>query len=204
MSEVVLKDEIVQGTVRCTPLGQIQASETRESGFTELLNEEKQKACQRGREEGEKIGYAKAKEEMEAFLQLLQTITEKMLEEKKRLFDELKPDIIEFALTVAERVIRIELSQPEKLAKLIESFLTHSAFQGETLKVILAPEDLVMLESHLQKISYDNKEIKGLRFASDSFLRRADVRIETKTAILNFALSREMEDIRSKVLRKSS
>jgi flagellar biosynthesis/type III secretory pathway protein FliH len=198
----ILKNEPIQGTIKCLQNGQIARGASEPEGFFELLNEERAKAYERGKEEGEKVGYAKAKEEMEAFLTLLQTITGKILEQKKTLFDELKPQFIEFAISLSERVIRIELSQPEKLAKLIESFLNHANFQGETLKIFLAPEDLVMMESQLSKLNYDKKEIKGVRFCPESLQKRGDVRIETKTSILNFSLSRELEDLRAKVLRQ--
>lgn len=198
----ILKNERVQGTLKCLPDGQVTRGPAESEGFFELLNEERSKAYERGRQEGEKIGYAKAKEEMEAFAALLQTITEKILEQKKTLFQELKPQFIDFALSLSERVLRIELSQPEKLAKLVESFLNHAQFQGEALKIFLAPEDLVMMETQLSRLNYDKKEIKGVRFYSESLQKRGDVRIETKTSILNFSLSRELEDLRSKVLRQ--
>lgn len=197
----VIKNEPLTGVLRCSERGILERHSEEEEGFARLLREEREKAFARGQEEGEKRGYAKGKEEMEAFLQLLQTISEKLLEEKKALFHHLKPQIIEFSILLAERVMRIELSQPEKLAKLIETLLSHIAFQGEVVKIFLACEDLVMMEEKFARLNYDKKEIKGLRFASDTMQKRGDVRIETKSAILNFSLARELEDLRSKVLR---
>jgi flagellar biosynthesis/type III secretory pathway protein FliH len=200
----LIKNENICGIVRCSQKGGIHLVEGDEQGLFNLLGEERTKAYQMGRDEGEKVGYEKAKEEMSAFLHLLQTLIGKLLEEKEKLYEGIKPEIIEFALAVSERLIRIELSQPEKLAKLIENFIHHatSSFQGENLKIYLSPEDLVMLESRLQKINYDKREIKGLKFFSDPLQKRGDVRIETKGSLLNFVLSREIEDLRSKILRQ--
>lgn len=184
--------------------GMIVDSEEQHESMFELLQEESAKAFERGRAEGERKGYEKAKEESLALVQMLETIIGKILEQKKRLFEHLKPDIVELSMAIAERIIRIELAQGDKLVRLIESFLTLSgpSFQGELVKVILSPEDLVMIEGHLTRLSYDKKEIKSVRFLADPLIHRGDCRIETKTALLNFTIARELDDLRSKVLRQ--
>lgn len=201
MKSALIKNEQIQGTLRCSSLGKLENFSQENSGFHELLNLERSKSFAEGKEEGEKIGYARAKEEMEDLIQLLQSISDKMLEHKKELFHHLKPEVIDLVIAIAERVIRIELSQPEKLTKLIESFLTQSAFQGEVVKIFLAPEDMCIMEKTLNKIQYDMTEIKGIRIAVDPLQRQGDVRIETKSTLQNFTLSRELEDLRLKVAR---
>ncbi len=169
-----------------------------------LLANERQDAYQKGKTDGEQIGYEKAHHEVAAYFELLQRIIEKILEQKHNLCERLKPELIEFSLTVCERVIRQELSQPEKLAKMIDSLLAGAAvsLQGDLVKIVLAPDDLVLLEKHLNKIQYDKREIKALRFVSDPLMRRGDCRIETKAGLLNCSISRELEDLRTKVLQR--
>lgn len=169
----------------------------------DLVTIERIEAYQKGKEEGERQGYEKAQKELEAFVNLLQTMAAKILEQKKSLLEHLKPEIIEFSLAICERVIRQELAQPEKLARMIDSLLATAtaSLQGDLVKIILSPDDLILLENHLTKIQYDKHEIKGIRFNPDPTIRRGDCRIEAKTGLLNCTISRELEDLRSKVLR---
>lgn len=166
--------------------------------------QEDQSAYKKGQKKGENEGYDRAKKEFAAFYTLLQSLADKILEQKKRLLQQLKPEIIDFAITLCERVIRQELSQPEKLVRLIDTLLTAAttSINGDMVKIILSPEDLVLIESHRNKIQYDKREIKGLRFVPDSAVKRGDYRIETKRGILNCSIARELEDLRSKVLRQ--
>jgi flagellar assembly protein FliH len=201
----VIKNESPYGVVKCLPRGEtmVATQEDESLKFSELIDQERLKAYQMGKTEGEKIGYEKARDENSAFLLLFQKIVDKIIEEKKRLLEDLKPEVIDFAISCAERVIRIELSEPEKFVKLIDSFLmfTSPTFSGEVVKIILSPEDLVMIEGHLSKVSYDKKEIKGVRFIADPKLKTADFKIETKSGLLNFMVNRELEDLRSKILK---
>lgn len=171
--------------------------------FFELMREECSKAYQMGRADGEKVGYEKAQEEQGALLHLLGAISEKFLEQKKQLLEKLKPEMIELAIACSERVVRVELSQREKLVKLIDSLLELNVafFEGEVVKIYLCPEDLVMIEASLTHQHSAKKEIKSLKFVSDSLMKRGDFRIETKQSLLNFNLSRELEDLRSKIMR---
>ena len=172
-------------------------------GNLEPLQEDRS-AYQQGQKKGEDEGYDRAKKEFGAFYTLLQSLADKILEQKKLLLKQLKPEIIDFAITLCERVIRQELSQPEKLVRLIDSLLTSAttSINGDMVKIILSPEDLVLIESHRNKIQYDKREIKGLRFVPDSSVKRGDYRIETKRGILNCSIARELEDLRSKVLKQ--
>lgn len=182
------------------PRGQMQEGYDDQSHYLALLEEENEKARKSGFLEGEKSGYKKAKEESLAIYQMLQTIAQKFLEQKNALIEQLKPEIVEMAIIAAEKVIRVELSQREKLVKLIDSFLQIyiSSFQAEVVKIFLNPEDLATFESAFK---LDKKEIKSLRFCPDKNLLQGDFRIESKSSLLNFNINRELEDLRAKILR---
>ncbi|MCC5832891.1 MAG: hypothetical protein JJU12_07610 [Chlamydiales bacterium] len=169
-----------------------------------LVEEECRKAFQRGEEKGEKIGYHKAVEESKVFLDQLQMMARKILELKNRLLDQLKPEIVEFTLAVCERVIRKELSQPQALVRLINSLLVSAtpSLKNDTIQIVLSPDDFVILEKSFTQIQYDKREIAGIRFVADPLMRRGDCRIETKTGLLNYDISRELADLQSKVLQR--
>jgi len=182
---------------------------TRELYFIEkdpshsFIEEECRQAFQKGKEKGEKIGYEQILNDSRVLLELLQALIKKLMEQNKRLLEHLKPQVVEFAIAVCERIIRKELSQPEAMVNLINSLLNVSASRlyGTPLNIILAPDDLVMLESHFAKIQYDKHEITGTSFRADPFLKRGDCRIETPTGLLNYTISRELADLQTKILQ---
>ncbi|MCB1181034.1 MAG: hypothetical protein KDK55_03310 [Chlamydiia bacterium] len=151
---------------------------------------------------GKEEGYTKAMKEGHTFITLLQSITMRLLEQKERLLHCLKPELIDFAITVCEKVIRQELSSPQTMFKLINSHLASVTprFHAEMITIALSPDDLVMLDTYLSKLSYDKKEIKRIRFIHDKSLSRGDFRIETQTGLLNCTIEREIFDIKQKVL----
>lgn len=160
-------------------------------------------AFQKGEKRGEKLGYERALVEIKSQLLILQTLSKKLLEHKYHLLEQLKPEVVEFAISVCERVIRRELSQPEALVKLINTLISYasSAIHNDSVQLILAPEDLVMLESYLASIHYDKREIGEVRFCTDPLMQRGDCRIETRSSLLNYTISRQLSDLQSKVLQ---
>jgi flagellar biosynthesis/type III secretory pathway protein FliH len=207
----ILKNESIQGTIACSPEGEVYEKQTKEDYFQQYLKDECQKAYRKGKEEGIAQGYIQSKDEMAAFLELIQSISSKVLEEKKRLMDQLKPEIIEFCIAVAEKIIRQELSHKEKLSKLIDSFLqlitppinslNTSRNSIETIKISLSPEDLELLEDCFEHFNYEKGDMTAIKFVSDPLMVRGDLRMETKSQFLNFSVNRELEDLRSKILR---
>ncbi|MCH9627540.1 MAG: hypothetical protein S4CHLAM2_11810 [Chlamydiales bacterium] len=198
----VIRGETVQETLLLTPKGEL--LEKDQEKFIDLVEEECRKSFQKGQDKGEKVGYYKALEESKLFLTLLQTVTRRVLEQKNRLLDQLKPEIIEFAMSVCEQVLRKELSQPQTLVRLIHSLLAVATppLKEDTIKVVLAPDDFLMLEKNFDHIHYDKKEVKEIRFVSDPLMRRGDCRIETTSGLLNYDISRELNDLQAKVLQR--
>lgn len=187
----------IQETAILTASGELLHSEGNK-GFANLIEEECRKAARDGEKRGEKIGYEKAKEEMQIHLNLLQKMTRKILEEKTRLLDVIKPEIVEFSLKVSEHLIRQELTRPESLIKLINSLLTvatTSVFEHDCVHVILAPEDLSLLEKRFSEIHFDSRTIGQLRFGCDPLMKRGDCRIEMKSGLLNYDIERELSSL---------
>jgi flagellar biosynthesis/type III secretory pathway protein FliH len=168
-----------------------------------FVDEECKKAHQKGREEGEKCGYEHAILEIFSLVQVLQRLAHALWESKRSLLEQIKPEVVEFAICVCERMIRKELQEPETLVKLISSLLSYatSKMQGEALILILSTEDYVMLEKHLMCIHYDQRDIKGITFRSDPLMKRGDCRIDSPTSLLDYTIARQLADLQSKVLQ---
>ncbi len=175
--------------------------------LTLLPLDKKDRACQKaflaGKESGLEEGYRRAKIENKSFITLLQSIARRLLEQKEQIFSQLKPELINLAMIICEKIIRKELSSPMTLVKLIDSELSSMSIhlQEESVSIVLSPDDLILLEKHLSKIFYDKREIKKLHFVSDPHLLRGDFRIETAKSLLNCSIQRELEDLQQKILK---
>jgi flagellar assembly protein FliH len=166
------------------------------------FEQERLEAFEKGKEEGEEKGYLKAIAEMESCLKLLQTLSVKLLEHKHQLIDQLKPEVIQFAINLCERMIRRELSHPENFIRWIHYLFSYLANQTdqETIHLILAPEDLVILQTQLSQVLTDHSALKAITLRSDPLMRRGDCRIETPTKMLNWSIHRELEDLQAKII----
>lgn len=149
----------------------------------------------KGRDEGEKRGYAKAVEETKQLIALLHTIADRLMEHKKILLTQLKPEVVDFCLAVAEKIIRKELGDPKAHEMLVHSLLNQAmkTFTAEALTVYLAPDDLVMFQ---QSFPLEGGQITYL---ADSLLQQGDCRIVAKSGLLSAQITRELEDLRAKL-----
>jgi flagellar assembly protein FliH len=173
------------------------------SQSSSLAEEECQKFFERGKEAGEEIGYRAAICEIKILLELLEKIATKLLDHKAVLLEKLKPEIIDFSIQLCERVIRKELSHPESLVKLINSLLAicEPEFRQDAIQIVLATDDFLMLEQHLEKVQYDTSSIVSLHFRADSLMKRGDCRIEAQSGLLNYSITRELADLQAKILQ---
>ncbi|MEZ5315181.1 MAG: FliH/SctL family protein [Chlamydiales bacterium] len=196
----IIRGEKVEQVAMLSPNGEL--IQSNHEAFTNLIEEECKKAFQNGHEKGERIGYQKALDENQSFLHLLQKMAHKILEQKNHLLDLIKPEIIEFIIAICERVIRKELNDPDSLVQLINSLLnsTTPSLKNDVVHIVLSSEDFMMLDKSFDKIQYDKREIKHIRFTSDPLMRQGDCRIETKTGLLNYDISRELANFQEKVL----
>ncbi|NGX60768.1 MAG: hypothetical protein K940chlam9_00236 [Chlamydiae bacterium] len=141
-------------------------------------------------------------EENEAWLTLIEKIGKTLLDYKKELLEKIKPELIEFSLRVCERVLRNELADPENLTRLIDSLFSSafSLFEEEKLTLFLAPHDLARLEASL----LSEKKWEMVRLCVDPMMQTGDVRIETKTRMCRYDLSRELALIQENVLQRTA
>ena len=197
----ILRGERVTRIATLTPTKELHFSENHRDQDS-LIQLESRRAFQKGESYGEKIGYAKAINETQMLTTLLHTLSRKLLEHKNQLIDHLKPEVIEFSITVCEQVIRHELSQPETFINLINSLLTYTATHlwEEAPQIILAPEDLAMLEEHLNTIHFDSRERGAVHFLADPLIRRGDCRIEMPSGLLNHMVKRQLADFQAKII----
>ncbi|MCP5468985.1 MAG: hypothetical protein H7A36_00570 [Chlamydiales bacterium] len=197
---MILKSVHVAKELYLTPSREL-VEEEREDAFESLFAEEYQKAKSRGKSEGEQLGYEKAAHELASLVSLLQRLSERLLEQKKRVLEQLKPEVVHFALRVCERVIRKELQEPDTFVHLINELLGEAihAFAGEKIKIFLAPQDLETLQKHLGKVYYNKSEVPNLSFHVDELMCSGDCRIEAASGVLNADLEHVLDDLNTKI-----
>jgi len=201
---MILKDVIYDAHYILSPNRELLVAQHSVVSCTEeLLREERERAAHRGEEEGEKQGYAKAYEEVRHLISLLHTLANHMMEYKKHMMVQMKPEIIGFIFQVAEQIIHQELSQPEHYIKMLQALLNQAvvAFAGQPLHVFLAPEDLLRLEPHLNQLVIPSKQT--LKFCADAKMRAGDCRLETEMGVLHADLARELSMLKAHVLCQS-
>lgn len=175
--------------------------EEEQDPFESLFADEYQKAKHLGKLEGEKLGYEKAALELASLVSLLQRLSERLLEQKSRLLQQMKPEVVEFSLAVCERILRKELQDPQTLIHTINQLLQQAldAFPQEKIKIFLSPEDLDTLLKNLNKVFYDKTEMPNLSFHADKLMGNGDCRIETKSSILNADIQHVLDDLKMKI-----
>lgn len=181
---MIIKNAIIDKEVYLTATREL-IEEQRDETFQTLFAEEYRKAKELGKQEGEVIGYKRAEAELGTLLVLVQRLSQKLLEQKTRLFEQLKPDMDALVLLIAEKIIREQLKDPDLLNRRVEALLDQaiSAFTGEPLKVFVAPQDLGVIQ------------IEGVTFLADSTLCPGDCRIEARSGMINGQISRLLEDM---------
>lgn len=188
----IIREARCENTLFITSNGELISSKENQDS---VLEAELECAIYKGRDEGEKRGYAKAVEDLKQLMTLLHTIADRLMEQKKQLLTQLKPEVVDFALSIAEKIIRKELSDPKAHEKLVHSYLNQAMkiFVGEALRVYLAPDDLVMFQERFPL------EGGNITYLADSLLQQGDCKIVAKSGLLSAQITRELGDLRDKL-----
>lgn len=196
----LIREETVQDTVILTASGEVLVNLNESSSL--WLEEACKQAYEKGEESGEQQGFEHAGTNLKISMELLNKIIAKVLEYRSHLLERLKPEVIEFALKVCERIIRRELSHPEAFVRLLNTLLSTAAtsFKHQIVEIHLHPDDLSLLEDHLTQIQYHKRELKGIEFISDIGVKRGSCSLETETGLLNYDIPRELEELQTRIL----
>ena len=181
---MIIKNAVIDKEVYLSAKREL-IEEQKDETFETLFAQEYRTAKELGRQEGEVVGYRRAEAELGTLLTLVQRLSQKLLEQKKRLFQQMKPEMDDLVLLIAEKIIREQLKEPNVLNKRIEGLLDLAihAFGTEQLKVFVAPKDLNLIH------------VEGILFLADPTLCPGDCRIEARSGIINGEITRLLEDL---------
>ena len=129
------------------------------------------------------------------FPTLLHTMMVEFKSYQHKLFEELKPQLIELVFTICEKVIRQKLSDPQALVATIESLLSTYPLDEEKITIFLSPSDVIALKKKEGLLP-----LEGVHIASDALLSKGDVRIQTQQHILHATIERQLNYLKTMCL----
>ncbi|MBN4066763.1 hypothetical protein JYU14_01610 [Simkania negevensis] len=172
--------------------------EGEEGGYRKGLDEGKGKGHQEGfsqaQEEYYQKGYEAAEEECQQAMSIVGTIADKMKEEQLKGFEQVKTELIDFALKIAKKIIQQQLKDREILKSHIDNLLAHAKpiiKDTETI-ISLAPDDYKRIENYLDV--YEQRDGARIKVIADPGILPGNCFIESPLGLLNFTLDRELED----------
>lgn len=180
--------------------------EAEAAGYRRGLKEGHQQGYEAGRSEGYDIGLQEGRtleqERLRGSVTLLKNATSLFQSYKEEMFEQAKPELIRFTLAVCEKMLRNELSNPSAFAALLEKLFLQakSILKVVPVDIVLAPEDLKMLENNMAVLDYTNDELKNTNFIADSTLERGNCRLETAFGLINFDIARLLHELEIKTL----
>ncbi|MBC7460924.1 MAG: hypothetical protein H7287_06145 [Thermoleophilia bacterium] len=140
---------------------------------------ERELAVQRGFDEGHENGLAAADDEMAGLIQTCEQIGVHVMEERARVLADNEGDIVELAMSVAQRIVGAALDVDPELV--IESCrgAMRKAFQRGTMQVLAHPDDLELLRAAGPKLAEELGGVEHLDFIEERRLDRGSVIVRT-------------------------
>lgn len=178
-------------------------AEGKEEGMSKGLRLGQEKGFSLGKEEGLAQGLAQGKEEalesVEEQLQLLEKLVQELNTLQGEVMENSRAEIVRFSTAVAEKLIGGELKDPEIFSRLVSSLVrtARPLIQESKGAVWVHPEDLLLLQDHLDRIRGD---LSHLLFEVDESLNRGEFRIEAPLGLVNFDMQRELEGLEQRAL----
>lgn len=176
-------------------------------GYLRGLEEGKKQGLEEGKKQGVEEGKNYQNEEKEARLDdsiaLLLKLREDFKKHYDKLFDQLKPELVELCLQICNKILSVELENKQNMIQVIESVLKKARpiFGEGDVQLSFSEEDFEALEPYLGKLKGQHPQVKALNFQADDTLKKGDVRLETPLGIMQFDLDRQIEDLRENLLR---
>ena len=166
-----------------------------------LLNAERkaqeleEQAYQKGYEQGQKDGFefgqrsmSIVKEHLEGLLKELQCLPETLLKEYRDW-------LIEMCLSISRRIVRRELAADiGQLSQLIDNLLRETVDE-HTLTVHVHPDDLDLLEKHLDLKSLAERSGRTFSLKADANLERGGCRLENDVQLLDASIEKQFSFI---------
>lgn len=185
-----------------------------EKGFKEGLGKGTAQGIAQGKKEGVEEGRAMghkegadesksaSKKELESSFQLLEKLAESLTHEKELLFQKMKPEIIQFSLSVCERILQKELKDPDNFTELFQQLMAKASpiIKAQPVKIHLPKESFNEHRSLIERETLDIPSDSHLHFSSDPSLSEGSIKIETELGLINFDIPRLIKELEASAL----
>jgi flagellar assembly protein FliH len=156
---------------------------------------EREAAVQRGYDEGHAQGIAAADEEMVGLVQTCEQIGVHVMEERARVLAEGEGEIVELAISIAQRIVGASLElDPELVVDACRGAM-RKAFSRGTMQVLAHPGDLELLRAAGPKMAEELGGVEHLDFIEERRLDRGSVIVRTPVGEIDATIKGKSEKI---------
>jgi flagellar assembly protein FliH len=156
---------------------------------------ERELAIERGHAEGHAVGIAAADAEMAGLIQTCEQIGINVMSERERVLADSEGDIVELAMSVANRIVGAALEvNPELVIEACRGAM-RKAFQRGTLQVLAHPGDLELLRAAGPKLAEELGGVEHLDFIEERRLDRGSVIVRTPVGEIDATIKGKSEKI---------
>ncbi len=166
------------------------------------LEQEIQNAYQRGRSEGEIIGYQKCEHEIKPVEEKLQSAIQMLSNAKIEIQQSLEKFSLDLAFRIASKVIETEITcYPEIIKNKLQNII-HTMIEDSEITIFLHPEDYQFLQNYFEEIRQSSPQIRNLQVSPDTSIKKGGFLIETKGGILDARIDSILEEIKKSIVQK--
>lgn len=156
---------------------------------------ERELAIERGHAEGRAEGLAAADAEMAGLIRTCEQIGVNVMEERERVLADSEGDIVQLAMSVANRIVGAALEvSPELVVEACRGAM-RKAFQRGTLQVLAHPGDLELLRAAGPQLAEELGGVDHLDFIEERRLDRGSVIVRTPVGEIDATIRGKSEKI---------
>ena len=146
---------------------------------------------EQAREEGYQTGFKSGKHDLEAHLQTIEDMIERLNQPMLLLTDTVEQALVTLVKAIARNVIHREIqTNPEHILKVVKGAKNLLPVVNEDITLIIHPEDFALLPE---------KIIKKWQIEEDSSIERGGCYLETKTSRIHATLQSQIDHVFNQV-----
>lgn len=151
----------------------------------------------RDAEEKADLDYLTATRSLIGLCQQLDTIRDTIINNSTQ-------ELQDFALSIAERILRISVQEQDKTIIATIQEALHKAVKSDEFLIFIHPDDLDTVAARSESIIDEISGLTNLVIKRDSTVERGGVRIESDNCVIDATISSQFETIRQAILANNS
>ncbi|MEQ8189110.1 MAG: FliH/SctL family protein [Candidatus Eremiobacterota bacterium] len=146
-----------------------------------------------GFEQGKNLGVEAGKQEAGAMMQQAMTLINRILEERRKVYEQVEPQVADLALKIAEKIINTEVTlNNEIVLNLIKSNLDKIKDREEII-VRVSQDDFPYVKEHEDELRKILEGVKKFRIEADGVVDKGGCMLETNLGNLDSRIEFQLE-----------